>query len=113
DYIEIIGRSAISWGDLNEHLILFAPVVETRHLPSAKQGLEGATDGKDARPRIRDPLAIKLNFDLRRVEDEVGVEIEDAGVFRDLRHHFIDVFLKPLVAFRGLDDEFNRLAARA
>src|SRR5690606_8194092 len=93
--------------------VLLAALLVTRNLASAKQRFESAADGRDVDTRIDDLVAIDLDIELRLLESQVRVRIDEAGILPDLPHHRIHIALEILIGAGGLNHIFDVLRAAA
>ena len=90
DAAQIFGVAAVDVGDLHDHVVLLALAFETGDLASAEQGLERASQGLHLDADRRRLVAVDVHFELRRVELEIGIDIDQARIISGLVQHLID-----------------------
>ena len=113
DAAQIFGVAAVDVGDLHDHVVLLALALEAGDLAAAEQGLERASQGLDFDADGRSLVAVDVHFELRRVELEIGIDIDEARIVGGLVQHLVDHDLQLGIGPRGLDHHLDRLVAYA
>ncbi len=113
DAAHVVGILPVDVGDLHHNIILLAILLEARDLAAAEHGLERAAERVDLDADRRRLVAVHCDVELRRVQPEIGVEIDEAGIVFRLLHQRVDHLLQLFVRTRGLDHDVDRLLARA
>lgn len=111
DAAQIFWIAAIDVGHLDDHVVLLAFALEARDLAPAEQRLERAAQGLDLDANRGSLVAVDVNFKLRRVELEIGVDIDEARIVGGLVQHLVDHDLQFVIGPRCLDHELDRLVA--
>ena len=80
DAPHVVRVLAIDVGDLHHHVVLLAVLLEARDLASAEHGLQRAAERVDLDAHGRRLLAVDANVELRRVQLEIAVEVDEPGI---------------------------------
>src|SRR3546814_3188582 len=81
-----------------------ALTLEARDLPAAQHRLQSSPDVRDRDAEVGRLLPVDVHPDLRTVQLEVGVEIDDPRVLRRLRQDLVDHRLQVPIGLARLDD---------
>src|SRR4029077_5281589 len=98
---------------LHDHVVLLTLALEAGDLASAEQGLKRAPQSLDLDADRRSLVAVNVHFELRRVELEIGIDIDEARIVSGLVEHLVDHDLELVIRTRGLNHHLDRLVAYA
>ncbi|MDT4849722.1 hypothetical protein FQZ97_838500 [compost metagenome] len=113
DAVEVLRVAAVDVGQLHQHVVLLAVLLEAGHLAAAEQAFQAAADGGDVGAHRHRLFAVDRDLELRRVELEVAVQAFQPRVVAHPRHQLVDVLLQLAVLQGGANHEVHRLVARA
>src|SRR5690606_27176536 len=80
DIVDVRRRGAILALDLNNDVVLFATVAETRDLAPAQHGFQCAPHFAHIDAHVGQLVAVHTYLQFRRVQSQVGVEVLQTGV---------------------------------
>ena len=86
--------------------------LEAGHAGTAEQGLEGGADVRHRHAELGGALAVDVDLELRLVELEVGIHVEQVAELLRLAHHGAHRLLQVVVGV-GLQDELHGTAEAA
>jgi hypothetical protein len=78
---------AVGARHLQHHFVLVIAALEARHALAAEQGLERRADVGYRHPELGRALAVDVDLELRLVELEVGVHVDEIAELMGLGHH--------------------------
>ncbi len=107
---QIFGRSAVLGIGLHDHSIFLAPVDIGRHPPRTEQRLQCLADIGDRYTKVARARGIDGNFHLRLRFLEIGIEIDDAGIFARRCQNPVACYCKRFIG-GACDHEIERLTA--
>ena len=108
DFLDVVGRVAPARISLDDHVVLLTLALVARHQATAEHGLDGARDGVDADAHVGCALAVDLHPYLGLVQPQVGVDLHEARVLRQLVLKSAHRLRQVLVAFRCDDHKVDR-----
>ncbi len=110
DVGQVAGRAAVGILDLHDHVVLLRAALETGDVATAQHRLQGSADRGDVAADRGDLVAVQRYLQLRLVELEIAVGINQLRVLGDLRHQLLHGGAQFLPAAHTLHDEVDRLA---
>ncbi|MDT4848261.1 hypothetical protein FQZ97_823480 [compost metagenome] len=113
DAVEVVGVAAVDVGQLHQHVVLLAVLLEAGHLAAAEQAFQATADGGDVGAHGHRLFAVDRDLQLRRVELEVAVQALQCRIVAHPFHQLVDVGLQLAVLQRRADHEVHRLVAGA
>src|SRR4051794_39967404 len=104
DLAEVAWGRTVGFAELDVDVVLLAVALEPRYLPAAKQAFQRARDDIDLDAGVRHLVAVDHHVELRLVQLQVAVDVDQSWILRDPLLHAIDIAFQVLVGAGCLDD---------